>query len=154
MLFAEEIASQKDSIAPDRSEAAARTVISRAYYGSFLQYREHLLTLLKSDATLGPQFETLYTETEMHGIVVDVLKVLNYALGSGLGDLRFKRNDADYALARALTWKSAEECLGLAKSILAEPSPTEDRIYDSLKPVASCIAGYYNRYISRRASST
>jgi hypothetical protein len=141
--FAQSLFSQKDSVEPDKSEAAARTVISRAYYGTFLRFREHLLSLFKRLSPLGDEYEELYEKTDMHGVVIGVLLVLDYAIGDGLDQLRKARNRADYNLVQPIMWGKAEECLGVASSVLAADRPSGDDVERKLERVEKIVTSYY-----------
>jgi hypothetical protein len=95
-------------------------------------------------------FEQLYTDTRMHGVVIDLMKLLDWNIGNGLGELRDRRNEADYILTMAFGWPNAEECLGIAQSVLGTPFPNEEKLDRKRKPVTSKLAEHYEKYMKRR----
>jgi hypothetical protein len=95
-------------------------------------------------------FEQLYADTEMHGVVIDLMKILHWDSGSGLGDLRDRRNDADYVLTKPLGWPIADECVGIARSILGASFPNEEKLDSKLPLVTKKLAEHYEKYMKRR----
>jgi uncharacterized protein (UPF0332 family) len=89
------------------SEAARRTVVSRAYYGVFLASREQAGITTKGK--------------DVHGDVIRHFQTLRRTgVANRLGELRILRNAADYELAAAMTSLQAGNALQKAESILQE----------------------------------
>lgn len=88
-------------------EARVRAVISKAYYGAFLEARDKAGI---SDKSAG-----------VHKIVHDhYFNKGQLALANRLDESRVKRNDADYDTALSLTSMDSGKALGRARKILQE----------------------------------
>lgn len=85
-------------------QAAFRAVISRAYYGAFLEARE----LFNNRSITG----------SVHGQVKDELISRNNLLGNRLSSLLRLRHKADYDLPRTFTSDDTREALRSASKIL------------------------------------
>jgi len=92
-----EFAKELKNVTSQYSEAKKRTIISRMYYASFLVIRDLLKSELQN-TTVKPQFDALYTDTYIHGVVMEALQVSDIHTRNMLRNLRRKRNDADYRL--------------------------------------------------------
>lgn len=97
----------------NRKEAKARTVISRAYYATFLAMREWL----KDE---GYRFSGGKKEHYNHQEVQDNLfrRIGQRGPKDRLHTLRQLRNDADYHLNKSLTPNHAHKAITLADSII------------------------------------
>lgn len=89
------------------SEALARTVISKAYYGAFLEARDKAGIVDKSPGV----HRTVYEHYSSAG---------KPALANRLDGSRVKRNDADYNTTRTITSRDSGIALARAKKILQE----------------------------------
>lgn len=88
-------------------EACARAIISRAYYGAFLEARNKAGIADKSSV--------------VHRIVHDhYFRNGHQALANRLDDLRIKRNDTDYDTDKVITSMDSGKALKLAKRILQD----------------------------------
>lgn len=88
-------------------EARARAVISKAYYGAFLEARNKAGITDKSPG--------------VHARVHDhYVKTGKLALANRLDESRVKRNDADYDVLKSITSMDSGKALARAKKILEE----------------------------------
>jgi len=92
---------------PPHDEARARAIVSKAYYGAFLEARNKAGI---TDKSLG-----VHKKVHDHYFYNGSL-----ALANRLDDSRIKRNDADYDTALAITSRDSGNALKLAKRILQE----------------------------------
>ena len=88
-------------------EACARAVVSKAYYGAFLEARDKAGIADKSSSV----------HEKVRGYYFNSGKL---ALANRLDDSRIKRNDADYDTTLTITSMDAGKALALAKKILQE----------------------------------
>ena len=127
-------------------EALIRTIISRAYYSSFLSAREELKNQLKNTA-LEVLYEEISEEPEIHQAVYDILKTLDPVNADLLGKLRKKRNQADYNLQIPKSLKEAEDCIMDAEmsqkqlsSIVQKISPEKIlEIEEKIRPIVRSV---------------
>ena len=88
-------------------EARARAVVSKAYYGAFLEARNKAGITDKSG--------------QVHAKVHDhYVKASNLALANRLDESRVKRNDADYDTTLTITSRDSGKALVRARKILQE----------------------------------
>ena len=90
------------SFACRHQEAKKRVIVSRMYYAPFLMIRGILKTKLQS-TPVKSWFDVLYTDSCIHGVVMEALEVSDIHTRNLLHTLRRKRNDADYKL-RSKNW--------------------------------------------------
>lgn len=88
-------------------EARARTIISRAYYGAFLEAR--------SRAGITDRSPGVHLKVHDH-----YSKAGRAALANRLDDSRIRRNDADYDTTVTLTSMDSGKALKQARKILEE----------------------------------
>lgn len=89
------------------SEALTRTVISKAYYGAFLEARDKAGITDKSPG--------------VHQKVHDYYsKAGKLALANRLDELRIKRNEADYDTTLTITSRDSGKALAQTKKVLVE----------------------------------
>ncbi len=100
----------RDVLFPLRaSESAARSCISRAYYGAFLSARRVSGT---GDSTAGVHREVAnwFVNSQTRG---------HLKIGNRLNQMRDLRNEADYAIQLQKDWsRLAFDTLGLAERVL------------------------------------
>lgn len=88
-------------------EARARTVVSKAYYGAFLEAR--------NNAGIADKSSGVHKKVHDH-----YFKAGKLALANRLDDSRIKRNDADYDTSLAITSMDSGKALARARKILQE----------------------------------
>ena len=69
-----EFAKELKNITSQYQEANKRTIISRMYYASFLIIRDLLKDKLQK-TTVKAQFDALYTDPNIHGLVMDAILI-------------------------------------------------------------------------------
>jgi hypothetical protein len=134
-------------------EAIVRTVIGRSYYGSFLRLREHLLPILNGNSVFSDQLkEMCEANTEIHGLIIDLMLVLDFQSGRRLDDLRQERNEADYELSPSSPMDAdrADQAIQRATFVAAREFPKEERVEDKISKVTEVVLGYYEKYRKRR----
>jgi len=89
------------------SEALARTVISTAYYGAFLEARDK--------AGIADKSSVVHKKVHDHYFTAGKLALANW-----LDVSRVKRNDADYDTTLTVTSMDSGKALARAKKILQE----------------------------------
>lgn len=89
------------------NEARARAIISKAYYGAFLEARNKAGITDKSSGV----------HKKVHDYYFNAGRL---ALANRLDDSRVKRNNADYDTALTITSKGSGNALKLAKKILQD----------------------------------
>jgi hypothetical protein len=129
-----------------------RTIIGRSYYGVFLKLREHVLSLLKDDSTLGDPMTEMSADTEMHGLVIALMLILDYSSGQRLDDLRDERNNADYVLSSpdSMDVTRAGRAIEKADFICSRKLPDEARVEEKLPKVSELVLSHYENYRKRR----
>ena len=97
----------------NHQEARIRTIISRAYYATFLMMREWL-------KTKGYKFPKGKKESSNHEKVQDFLfdEIQQRGPKDRLHKLRQLRNDADYDLNKQLSSSHVQKAMALADSII------------------------------------
>ncbi len=93
-----------------RTEPGWRTVISRAYYASFL-------ASMKKMQEMGASFQEA---DRIHRDVIEKLKDKNPQAANHLDTLREKRVESDYHLRANIRWGDCMNWLKLAERILIE----------------------------------
>ncbi|MGO8755999.1 MAG: hypothetical protein ACLQHK_12305 [Gallionellaceae bacterium] len=88
-------------------EACARAIISKAYYGAFLEARNRAGIADKSPGVHKKVHDYYFNAGSL-------------ALANRLDDSRIKRNDADYDTALTITSMDSGNALKLARKILQE----------------------------------
>lgn len=88
-------------------EARARAVVSKSYYGAFLEAR--------SKAGITEKSASVHSKVHDHYV-----KTGKLALANRLDESRVKRNDADYNIAKCITSMDSGKALGRARKILEE----------------------------------
>lgn len=88
-------------------EARARAIVSKAYYGAFLEAR--------NKAGISDKSSGVHKKVHTHYFNTGRL-----ALANRLDELRIKRNDADYDTALTITSMDSGNALKRAKKILQE----------------------------------
>jgi len=88
-------------------EARARAIISKAYYGAFLEAR--------NKASITDKSSGVHKKVHDH-----YCNARRLALANRLDDSRVKRNNADYDTALTITSKDSGNALKLAKKILQD----------------------------------
>ncbi len=88
----------------DLSQALYRAIISRAYYGAFLQTREH--------------FDIRDTSGSVHNAVKTTLTREDRKAGNNLSGLLKLRKDADYQTNLTFSARQSKESTRLASNIL------------------------------------
>ena len=151
-MLARDLRDKKESFESDRCEAIVRTIIGRSYYGSFLKLREHVLSLLKDDSTLGDPMTEMSTDTEMHGLVIQLMLILDYSVGRRLDDLREERNIADYRLTPDVPMNitRANNAIQKADFISSQRLPDEANVDKKIQKVSNLVLTHYENYRKRR----
>lgn len=88
-------------------EARARAVISKSYYGAFLEAR--------NKAGITDKSPGVHSKVHDHYV-----KAGKLALANRLDESRVRRNDADYDVAKSITSMDSGKALARAKKILEE----------------------------------
>lgn len=113
-----EFAKELKNFTSQYPEANKRTIISRMYYASFLVIRDLLKDMLQN-TTVKAQFDALYTDPCIHGVVMDALNIADTHTRNLLHTLRKKRNEADYRL-RSKNWnKEINQVLPITEKLIA-----------------------------------
>jgi len=102
---------------------------------------------VRENDVIGTMFEALYTATDMHGVIIDVFRVLDYAIGSELDDLRRERNLADYVLivdsGRPMNMKRASLDLRKAQLIIGKSLPDETKLESKISLITRIVTKHY-----------
>lgn len=93
--------------AKEGDEALLRSVVSRSYYGAFLEAR--------TKAGLNVQTKEAHEKTATHFLNKGMT-----AVGNRLNDLRLKRNAADYDIGASCEKRDAGKALAYARNIIDE----------------------------------
>ncbi len=88
-------------------EARARAVVSKAYYGAFLEARDKAGIADKSSGVHKKVHDYYFTAGKL-------------ALANRLDELRIKRNEADYDTTLTITSRDSGKALAQTKKILEE----------------------------------
>lgn len=155
-VLARDLRDKKESFESDRCEAIVRTIIGRSYYGSFLKLREHVVSSLKDDPTIGDPMVEMSVDTEMHGLVIQLMQILDYSVGQRLENLREERNIADYRLTLDVPMDitRANEAIEKADFISSRDFPDEDKIEKKMGRVSELVLDHYGKYRKRRYHET
>jgi hypothetical protein len=128
-----EFAKELKSITSQYQEANKRTIISRMYYASFLIIRDLLKDKLQK-TTVKAQFDTLYTDPYIHGLVMDAILIADGHARSLLYTLRKKRNDAEYKM-RSKNWdEEIEKVSQITKELIVNKFPGLPSKFDQQLP--------------------
>jgi hypothetical protein len=90
--------------------------------------------------------------TEIHGLVIELMLILDYASGSRLDDLREERNIADYYLSpnSPMDIERAGKAIEKAGFICSRTLPDEDKVDAKITKVTEIVLRYYEKYRKRR----
>ena len=131
-------------------EAILRTIIGRAYYSSFLKYRELLRDLIMSET-----YDKIARTGAIHSCVIQLLKVLDKTMGMFLSSLHRRRREADYELNKHLDERVVEETLAIADRLLNTISiqKIQQVFYIKERIVQTRLNQFYEEFIRRRGKS-
>lgn len=117
-----EFAKELKNFTSQYPEANKRTIVSRMYYASFLIIHDLLKDTLKN-TNVKAQFDALYTDPNIHGLVIDAVRIADKHVRNLLHTLRKKRNYAEYRM-KSKNWdKEVEEVSQITEELIVKNAP-------------------------------
>lgn len=111
------------------------------------------MPILTTNSVFSNQIsEMCEANTEIHGLIIDLMLVLDFESGRRLDDLREERNEADYQLspAKPMDIDRVGRAIQRADFISSRPLPDEERVEKKISKVTEIVMDYYSKYRKRR----
>lgn len=124
------------------NEAAFRTAISRAYYATFLIFREKIRNRLKN-TSLMEKFNEVSEKGVAHACIKKIIKRTEGFLGEMYSRLLLLRKISDYELNVTIMDKDAEEAVEIAAELIKFSEQIRERI--KINQISNIIDLYYNK---------
>jgi hypothetical protein len=109
--------------------------------------------MLKTNSGFANELmEMCEADTEIHGLVIQLMLVLDYESGRRLDDLRDERNISDYELSASgpMDIERAGRAIERGAFIGSRTLPDEDKIDAKIAKVTEIVMNFYAKYRRRR----
>jgi hypothetical protein len=110
------------------------------------------LSLLNTSTVASEVSEMCAADTEVHGLIIDLMLLLDYESGQRLDYLRDERNIADYDLSASAPMDVARASVAVQKAnfVLSQQLPDETVVDAEFEKIAEIVGAHYRKYRRRR----